>query len=88
MTQQPTNQPVDTIREGNLKATIWLNGTKDGEKAPFYSVQITRTWRDDKGDFHDSDSFSGTELLRVARLAHIAYDEIAIYRAADKEGSR
>lgn len=87
MTQQsPTTRPMDTVRDGSLKATIWKNEPKDGsEKGPFYSVKFTRTWRDDKGDYHDSDSFSGTELLRIARLANIAYDEVAILRAEDRQ---
>lgn len=81
MTQQPTTKPFETIRDGNIKATIWVSHPKDAEdKGPFYRVQITRTWRDEQGKYHDSDSFSGTELLRVARLAHIAYDEIARFR--------
>lgn len=47
---------------------------------------------DDVGDYHDSDSFSGSELLRIAHLATRAYDRISELRqanrdAADNEGS-
>ena len=78
MTTQ-TNKPIDTIREGSLKATIWKNF---GDNGNFYSVEFTRTYK--QGDqFKDSRSFSGSELLRIARLAHIAYDEIAIMRAQE-----
>jgi len=40
MTTQ-ANKPVDTIREGNLKATIWHNLS---EKGGFYSVDFVRTY--------------------------------------------
>lgn len=76
-----TNQPVQTLRDGSLKATIWANF---GDKGTFYSVQLTRLYQDAEGNYHDSDSFSNAQLLRIARLAHIAYDEILIYRSNDK----
>jgi hypothetical protein len=72
-----TTKPVSTIRDGSLKATVWRN---KGEKGDFHSVRFTRTWRDDQGTFHDSDSFSGTELLRLAHLAAKAYDQLASLR--------
>lgn len=75
-----TTKPVSTIRDGSLKATVWRN---KGEKGDFHSVRFTRTWRDDQGTFHDSDSFSGTELLRLAHLAAKAYDQLASLRETD-----
>lgn len=72
--------PASTIRDGAIKATIWRN---QGENGDFYSVKLTRTWKDAQGNYHDSDSFSGIELLRVARLAGKAYDEVASLRHAD-----
>ena len=79
MTTQ-NNKPVNTIRDGALKATIWKNF---GEKGNFYSVDFSRTYQDDQGNYHDSHSFSGSELLRIARMANLAYGEIATYRAED-----
>jgi hypothetical protein len=74
-------KPVDTIRDGSLKAVIWANF---GEKGTFYSVQITRSYQDAENNWHESDSFTNAQLLRIARLAHIAYDEILIRRSNDK----
>jgi hypothetical protein len=75
-----TTKPVSTIRDGSLKATVWRN---KGEKGDFHSVRFTRTWRDDQGTFHDSDSFSGAELLRLAHLATKAYDQFSALRETD-----
>lgn len=75
------NTPIDTLRDGQLKATIWKN---HGEKGNFYTVTITRTYKDDAGNYHDSDSFSGTQLLQVSHLAGRAYDRVNQLRAADR----
>ena len=73
-------KPIDTIRDGALKATIWKNAA---EKGHFYSVDFSRTYKDGE-TFKDSHSFSGSEPLQIARLANLAYDRIAELRAADK----
>ncbi|NRA59076.1 MAG: hypothetical protein HRU13_13265 [Phycisphaerales bacterium] len=81
MTQRTNTKPIDTIRDGALKASIWANQPKAEDKAPFYSVRITRTYTDEQGNYHDSDSFSGSELLRVARLADRSYGRTSELRA-------
>lgn len=75
-----TNKPTETLRDGSLKATIWKN---EGEKGPFFSVSLTRIYTDPAGNYHDSDSFSGSELLRIAHLASRAYDRIADLRQVE-----
>ncbi len=82
MTSNEKNKPVETIRDGSIKATIWRNSS---EKGDFYSVQFTRTWQDDQGNYHDADSFSGSQLLRVAHLAAKAYDRTAELRREDAD---
>lgn len=79
-----TQKPIDTIRDGELKATIWANL---GENGTFYSVDISRTYQDAEGNYHDSHSFTGTELLRVSRLADIAYTEIGILIRKDRQAA-
>lgn len=76
------NKPFDTIRDGALKATIWRN---ESEKGLFYSVNFSRTYTDAAGDFKESDSFSGTDLLQLGHLATKAYDVISTARAADRK---
>lgn len=73
MTNENKNQPpIDTLRDGSIKAAIWKN---EGEKGTFYSVEFSRTYtKEDKPA--SSYSFSGTELLRVSLLAQKAYERI------------
>jgi hypothetical protein len=77
-------QPEDTLRDGLLKATIWKN---EGEKGAFYSVNLSRSYQDDAGNYHDSESFSGSELLRIAHLAGRAYDRISELRQSARDAA-
>ena len=68
--KQEPNRPVDTLRDGNLKASIWRN---EGENGASYSTTFARVWRDDQGRWHDSQSYSGTDMLRLGELSRSAY---------------
>lgn len=71
-TSQPEpKRPADVLRDGNVKASIWENERENG---PAYSTTFARTWQDERtGNYRDSNSFSGTELLRLSELARSAY---------------
>jgi hypothetical protein len=46
-----TNRPVKTIRAGHgVKMDIWENR---GENGSFHTASITRSWKDDKEQWHD-----------------------------------
>lgn len=77
-----TTPPAQTLRDGALFAKIWRNTS---EKGTFYSVQLGRTFTDGQGQIQSSDSFSNGELLRIARLAQVAYDEVLLHREEDKQ---
>ena len=74
-------RPIDTLRDGALKATIWKNHGSNGD---FYAVHLNRIYTDERERIHETDSFSGAELLQVAELARRAYGRVREIRAADK----
>lgn len=74
------NNPAATIRDGAIKATIWKN---QGKKGGFYSVRITRAWKDKEGNYHYSRDFSNTELLIVSRIAGKVYDQVSQLRQSN-----
>ena len=87
MTKQQTqnNGPVETLRDGAIKATIWRNeGEKDGEKYVFFTTEISRTYTDDDGKYHDSYSMSAVQLLKQSHLALKAYDRVRKLERAEK----
>lgn len=75
--QSETNKPVSVLRDGNLKATTWRN---EGENGPHYSTTFSRSWKDESGEYQDSRSFSGSELLRISELAKEAYGDVREFR--------
>jgi hypothetical protein len=79
------NPPRDTLRDGNLKASIWRN--ESSEKGSFYSASLSRTYKDQNGELRDTHSFAGNELLRVSELARKAYDRTQELRREDRSGA-
>lgn len=71
------NKPIDVIRDGSLKATIWEN---DCENGVIYSTTLARTYHANDGSLKDAHSFSGSELLRIAELARQAYATVNAHR--------
>lgn len=82
MTAHTHNKPIDTFRDGALKATIWRNAAQDGGVR--YTVDLARTYKGSDGQLRDTHSFSGAELLRIALLATQAYWEIVRLKGADR----
>lgn len=64
-------KPVDHLRDGQLKAAIWEN---QSEKGTFHSVTFAKNYRDNEGNIKDTNRFSGTDLLKLSRLAEQSYD--------------
>ncbi len=74
-------KPAATLRDGSVRATLWR---KQSDKGVFFNVTLSRTYKD--GDsYKDSNSFSGNELLKVARLAEKAYDLAGELRATESD---
>jgi hypothetical protein len=71
-TEPKSQKPVKTLRDGRIAAAIWENET-DGHS--FYSVTPSRTYTDGDGKVQSTNSYSGTDLLKLSRLAAMAYDE-------------
>ena len=77
------NQPINEIRIGRVKATIWQNGTED---RPRHNVTFGRIYKDGD-DWKSNHSFGRDDLLVLAKVADQAHSEI--FRAdAGGEGQR
>ena len=73
MAKQKNNKPLNIKAGRGIRAKLWNNRNRNGT---WYNVTITRTYKDDDGDFHDSDSFSRDDMLHVAYVAQKAFDYI------------
>ena len=66
-------KPAHSIREADVKATIWLN---HGEKGDFYNVTLSRTFKDEKDHLKDTNSFGLHDLTKVEMALKKAQDWI------------
>lgn len=75
------NRPVHEIRHRNIRATIWKNETAKG---PMYNVTVSRSYRDDAGEWHDSNSFGFGDLMNLAKALYDAHSAIATAIARER----
>lgn len=81
---KPTdNRPVHEIRHRNIRATIWKNDTAKG---PMYNVTVSRSYRDDAGEWHDTASFGFSDLMNLAKALYDAHSAIASAIARERLG--
>lgn len=60
-----SNAPVKKYRIGLVTATIWRN-ENDGK--PFYTVQLSRAFKDAEGNWKNGDNLNHEDLLNAARV--------------------
>jgi hypothetical protein len=63
-------KPVHEVRFGRIKAAIWENESQNGT---WYSVQISRLYKNDDGEWKHVDSFGRHDLPLVAKVADQAH---------------
>jgi len=60
------NKPVNTLRYGNIKATIWENTS---EKGPFFATTFSRPFKDQSGAWRNGTSFGLNDLEALMNVA-------------------
>lgn len=68
-----TNRPETTLRDGNLKATVWRQQGKDRD---FFTTDFAKIYEDKDGNLKDSRSFSEKDLLGISELARQAHNQV------------
>ena len=65
-------KPVEEVRIGRVKATVWRNGT---DEQPRYNVTFSRLYKE--GDqWKSTQSFGRNDLLVLAKVADFAHTRI------------
>ena len=77
------NKPIETLRDGVIKATIWKNTTDKGD---VYNVELVRSYEKD-GNWHDTNSLSGGEVLKAANLLTEAHNTIREIKAFNRNAA-
>lgn len=74
--KQQSKQPANTLRCGNIKATIWENIS---EKGPFFSTTFSRPFKDQSGAWRNGTSFGLHDLEALMNVAFEAKEWIAAH---------
>jgi hypothetical protein len=82
MTTATNNKPAFKASIGAVTVTVWRN---EGERATYYTTDITRTYKDAKGEWATTSSFNHDDLLNVAKLAERAESFIAKQKQPNSE---
>jgi hypothetical protein len=69
-------QPANTLRCGNIRATIWQNVS---EKGPFFATTFSRPFRDQSGVWRNGTSFGLNDLEALLTVAREAKEWIATH---------
>ena len=78
--QQQNKGPVDTLRDGALKATIWR---RESDTKDYFTTSFAKTYSDKEGNLKDGHSFGQSDLLGVAELARLAHQRTAELKRED-----
>ena len=70
------NKPANTLRCGNIKATIWQNVS---EKGPFFSTTFSRPFKDQSGEWRSGTSFCLNDLEALVSVAREAKEWISAH---------
>jgi hypothetical protein len=68
------NRPFHEIRHRNIRATVWKNDTAKGA---MYNVTVSRCYRDEAGQWHDTGSFAFDDLMNLAKALFDAHSYIS-----------
>lgn len=86
-TTTTTNEPVARVQDGLLQLAIWKNEGEDGRA--FYSASaVERSCKDQAGEYRQTSSLSGSQLLQAARLYALAYDQVRELQDADYQAGK
>ena len=78
---QPGNRPVAKFKHGGIELSVWPNQAESGT---MYNTTITNSYKDDKGEWKETDNFSPADLAVLAQLSGQAFREIVEMKAQSR----
>ena len=77
--EQQGQRPEKEFRCGTVRAAIWRNEQEqDGPAVAQHSVKITRSYRDQNGEWHEVSNYFPRDLHDVITVAQQAYEYIRL----------
>lgn len=79
------NSPVDTIRNGRLKVTIWKNSNTNGN--PFFTANMVKSYKDKNDEWRETTQLTGNEISHAAALLNKAAKRVAELELEEKQAA-
>ncbi len=85
---QDNSKPIKSFSAGSIQASIWRKETQqDGQTVVRYSVRIQKQYKNDKGEWLNSDYYFPEELAKLESVVRKAFDFISVKESKDAEES-
>ena len=79
--EQARTKPAAEVRYGNIRAAIWRN---EGKNGVWFTVTVERSYRNEQGEPHSSQSFGRDDLLSAAKVLDLAHSRIFELQAEER----
>lgn len=73
-----SNAPYLKLRDGTLSVTVW---EKNNDGKAYHSAILRKSYKNDDGEWQETDNLNGNELLKAANLLQKAYNDILELRS-------
>ena len=88
MSEQEQNKPIKDFRAANIQASVWRNEVqKDGQTVVRHSVRIQKQFRNDSGDYQETNYYFRDDIPKLILVAQKAYEYIALTESKEAEES-
>lgn len=75
--QDMSNKPAKSFKLGSVEAAIWSNERTDGAEGTYYTVTVSRRYKDGDGNWQDGNNYFPADLLNLGKVTERAEDWIA-----------
>ena len=84
MTEQKNTAPIKVIRVGTISASVWRNEVeKNGATVVRHSVRIQKRFRQDDGEWKNTDYFFPEDLPKLQLVAAKAFEFVSLKESED-----
>lgn len=88
MTEEQKPKPIKDFRSGNIQASVWRNeADKDGQIVVRHSVRIQKQFRNEGGDYQETNYYFRDDIPKLILVAQKAFEFIALSESKEVEES-
>jgi len=88
MSQENSTKPIKDFRAGNIQASVWRNEVdKNGQTVVRHSVRIQKQYRNDDGDYQETNYFFRDDLPKLILVSQKAFEFISLNESKEAEES-